>query len=90
MKQVSLLLLVLSGLTSLFLTGCAKPLVETDHSYRTTIPATLLLPCEEYQGPLLTNKDLVAAYLQQRSSIQGCNIDKASIKAILEKDQDAP
>lgn len=44
------------------------------------LPATLLADCPGYDGPLVTNGDLAAAYQGSKQALAACNADKEALR----------
>ena len=81
MLYKKLLLPVLIGLGSLFLTGCVSPSIIKEYVYvHDDLPTTLLADCVGYSGPLDTNGDLAQAYLAERQALAACNADKEALR----------
>ena len=75
------LLLVLTGLVSLSLTGCVTPSIIKEYVYvHDDLPTTLLADCVGYSGPLVDNGDLAQAYITERQGRVACNADKEALR----------
>lgn len=76
-----LLLPVLIGLGSLFLTACSTQSVIKEYVYvHDTLPEELLKECPGYSGAVITNGDLAAAYLAEKQGLRACNADKEALR----------
>lgn len=81
MLYKKLLLPVLIGLGSLSLLGCSTQSVIKEYVYvHDDLPATLLADCPGYDGPLVTNGDLAAAYQGSKQALVACNADKEALR----------
>ena len=75
------LLLVLTGLASLFLTACGTQSVIKEYVYvHDDIPTALLADCVGYSGPLVDNGDLAQAYITERQGRVACTADKEALR----------
>lgn len=72
--------LILAGLTSLFLTGCASTLPRPVEVVRLVPDAHLLADCP-VPGPVpRTNGELAQRYQDALAALAGCNDDKAALR----------
>ena len=77
------LLLVLTGLVSLFLTGCVSPSIVKEYVYvHDDLPTALLADCVGYSGPLVDNGDLAQAYITERQGRVACTADKEALREL--------
>ena len=75
------LLLALTGLAILSLSGCATRSAIKEYVYvRDAVPSALLADCPGYDGPLVDNGDLAQAYITERQGRVACNADKAALR----------
>ena len=75
------LLLVLTGLVSLSLTGCVSPSIIKEYVYvHDDIPTALLADCVGYSGVLVDNGDLAHAYITERQGRVACTADKEALR----------
>ena len=81
MLYKKLLLPVLIGLGSLFLTACGTQSVIKEYVYvHAAVPTPLLAACPGYDGPLVDNGDLAQAYVTERQGRLACNADKEALR----------